>query len=166
MREYHVRGWILWCNQQCQGQTWNPTEVNSMLDMEYFDAIDNVKAKIQHKGIPWLILNTLMQWTMSRPKSNMREYHIRGWIFGCNQQCQGQNPIQVNTMLEAEYFDAIDNIKAKMQNKGLSLYGLNIMMQLTMSRPNPIWGNTMLEVEYFDAIDNVKAKIQHEGIPC
>jgi len=49
-----------------------------MLEVEYFDAIDNVKAKIQHKQIPHQRLNILMELTMSRPKYNTREYHVRG----------------------------------------------------------------------------------------
>jgi hypothetical protein len=49
-----------------------------MLEVEYFDAIDNVKAKIQYEGIPGSRLNPLMQWIMSRPKSNTSEYHVRG----------------------------------------------------------------------------------------
>jgi len=163
----------------------NPIWGNTMLEVEYFDAMANVKAKIHHKWIPCWKLNILMQLTMSRPKSNMREYHVRDWIFS---QCQGQNPIQGNTILEGEYFDAIDNVKAKLQYKWIPCQRLNIFMQLTMSRPkskmrqyhvrswifwcnwqcqgqNPTGVNTMLEVEYCDAIDNVKAKIQHHQIP-
>jgi len=186
-RQYHVRDWICWCNWQCQGQ--NPIQGNTMLEVEYLDAIGNVKAKIQHKWKPCWILNTMMQLTMSRPTSNTREYHIRDWIFGCNQQCQGQNPTQRNTMLEVEYFDAIDNVKAKIQNQAIPHQRLNILMELTMSRPkyntseyhvgfwilwcnwqhqgqNTIQGNTMSEVEYLDVIDNLKAKIQNQAIPC
>jgi hypothetical protein len=53
-----------------------------------------------------------MQLTMSRPKSQTRKYH-----------------------LEVEYFDAIDNVKAKIQGKELSPQRLNLLMQSTMSRP-------------------------------
>jgi len=49
-----------------------------MLEVEYFDGIDKVKAKIQHKHIPCQRLGILMELTMSRPKSNTREYHVRG----------------------------------------------------------------------------------------
>jgi hypothetical protein len=49
---------------------------------------------------------------MSRPKFRIRDYR-----------------------LEAEYFDTIDNVKAKIQDKGLSFQRLNIQMKLIMSRP-------------------------------
>ena len=61
------------------------------MKVKFLDAIDKVKAKIQDKELsPWR-LNILMQSTM-RPKSQMIDYHARGWIIRCNQQIQGQNP--------------------------------------------------------------------------
>jgi len=97
-----------------------------------------------------------MEFTMSRIKSRTRNYHLRGWIFKCNWQCQGKNPGQGIITLEVEssdsihnlkpkiwhkelkvqYFDAIHNVKDKIQDKEFSPQRLNLQIQLTTSRWN------------------------------
>ena len=84
------------------------------------DAINNVKAKIQDKGLSPLGLNLQKPPTMSRQRSKTRDYHPGGWIIGCNWQCQGTDPRQGIITVEVKYSNAIDNVKAKIQDEGLS----------------------------------------------
>jgi hypothetical protein len=48
------------------------------LEVEYFDAIDNVKAKIQDKSSSPQWLHLQIQSTISSPKSDTRNYHLKG----------------------------------------------------------------------------------------
>jgi hypothetical protein len=50
-----------------------------------------------------------------------REYHPgAGRNFRCSQQCQGKNPRKRIIMLDVGSSDAINNPKAKIQNKELT----------------------------------------------
>jgi len=91
----------------------NPGQGIITPDVEIFDGINNVKAKIQNKDYD-LEVDISIALTMSRPKFRTRDYH-----------------------LEVEYFDKTDNVKAKIQDKGLSPLRLNIQMQLTCQGQNP-----------------------------
>jgi hypothetical protein len=137
-RDYHLSGW-------------------------HFNAIDNVKAKIQDKGLSPQMLNLLMESTMSRPKFKTRDYDFRSWHFDALTMSRQKSRTR-DYHLRGWHFDAIDNVKAKIQDKGLSPWGWIFWQNWQCQGQNPGQGIITSEVEYSDAIDNVKAKMQDKEL--
>ena len=142
-RQGIIAHWIFRFNWQRQGK--DPRQ--GIIARWSSDSIDNVKAKIQDKGLLPVDLQIWLR--MSRQRSKTRDYRplifrfdwecqgkdprqeiIAHWIFRCNWQHQGKDPRQ--GIIAHSSSDSIDNVKAKIQDKGLSPVDLQIW--LTMSR--------------------------------
>ena len=118
--------WIFRGDWQCQGK--DPRQ--EIITCWSSDSIDNVKAKIQDKGLSPVDLQ--IQLTMSRQRFKTRHFHLL--IFRFNWQCQGTDPRQ--GIITRWSSDWIDNVKAKIQDKGLS--PIDLQIQLTMSRQRSV----------------------------
>ena len=114
--------WIFRGDWQCQCK--NPRQ--GIIAHWSSDSIDNVKAKIQDRGLSPFHLQ--IQLTMSRQRSKTRDYRLL--IFRFDWQCQGKDSRQ--GIIACWSSDSIDNVKAKIQNKGLS--PVHLQVQLTKSK--------------------------------
>ena len=129
-----IRLLSLWWIFQCKCRDPRQEIIILELEAESSDAANKVWAKIQNKGLSYWSLDLQMQSIISRPKSKTRNYHFGGWIIWCNWQCQGKNPRQGIITVKVKFLDAIDKVKAKIQDKELSPWRLNILMQSTMTQ--------------------------------